>query len=152
MPNAELSGIQRVYILPMSSAFDHYLANRLREVSSIRIVTDPVKADAYLTDRLGASFEDKLKEFEDKAAEATRVRPEPGSDEALKEEAAKAFQLAPRMTSSIGRGKGTVFLVDRQSRNVVWSIYEKPKDMTPRTLDRTAGRVAEAFRKAYLGK
>jgi hypothetical protein len=41
-------------------------------------------------------------------------------------------------TSSFGRGKSTYFLVHRGSRNVVWSIYEKPKSLQPDDLDDTA--------------
>ncbi len=149
--NVELGQIQRVYLMPMTGSFDHYLANRLRSIGSIRVVTDPTKADAYFTDRLGAAFEERLREFDEKAVEESKEKPEPGSDEALKLEAEKAFKLAPKIMGSIGRGKGTIFLVERRTRNIVWSIYEKPKDMQPKTLDKTAEKVAEELKKELGG-
>jgi len=50
-------------------------------------------------------------------------------------------------STSFGRGKGTVFLVDAKTRAVLWSIYEKPKDTQPATLDRTAGRIVESLQR-----
>jgi hypothetical protein len=146
--NAELSQIQRVYVLPMTAGFDQYLVNHLRGVSSMRIVTDPTKADAYFTDRLGASFETKLKEIDERAKEEAAP---PKTEEELAAQK-QGFKFAPPITSSIGRGKGTIFLVERQSRNVVWSIYNKPKDMQPKTLDRVAEKVADAFKKELGGQ
>lgn len=146
--NAELSQIQRVYVLPMTSGFDHYLVNHLRGVSSMRIVTDPTKADAFFTDRLGVSFETKLKDIDEK----TKEQNEPPKTEEELAAQKTGFKFAPPITSSIGRGKGTIFLVERSSRNVVWSIYNKPKDMQPKTLDRVAEKVAEAFKKELSGQ
>ncbi|MDX2269274.1 MAG: hypothetical protein NW208_14295 [Bryobacter sp.] len=148
--NAELGQIQRVYLMPMGNAFDQYLANRLRVVSAIRVVTDPTRADAFFTDRLGQSFEAKLDEIEAKAKEQTEEKTAENAEG--ESEAAKSFKLAPRMTSSISRGKGTVFLVERRSRNVVWSIYEKPKDAQPKTLDKVAEKVAAELKREWEGK
>jgi hypothetical protein len=146
--NAELSQIQRVYVLPMTAGFDQYLVNHLRGVSSMRIVTDPTKADAYFTDRLGVSFENKLKDIEEK----TKEQNEPPKTEEELTAQKSGFKFAPPITSSIGRGKGTIFLVERSSRNVVWSIYNKPKDYQPKTLDRVAEKVADAFKKEATGQ
>jgi hypothetical protein len=43
--------------------------------------------------------------------------------------------------SSFSRGKGTLFLVDAKSKQVVWSIYRKPKNTLPATLDKTAKKI-----------
>lgn len=146
--NAELSQIQRVYVLPMTAGFDQYLVNHLRGVSSMRIVTDPTKADAFFTDRLGVSFETKLKDIDDKSKEESAP---PKTEEELASQK-QGFKLAPPIVSSLGRGKGAIFLVERQSRNVVWSIYNKPKDYQPKTLDRVAEKVASAFKKELSGQ
>jgi hypothetical protein len=151
--NVELAAIQRVYVMPMSSGFDQYLVNRLRGIGNFRVVTDPAKADAYLTDRLGVSFETKLNDIEEKAKEEAEELKRAKSEK--KEEAGTAsesFKLAPPIVGSIGRAKGTYFLVDRQSRHVIWSAYEKPKDYQPKTLDKVAERVAEGLKKELGGK
>lgn len=146
--NAELNQIQRVYVLPMTAGFDQYLVNHLRGLPNLRIVTDPTKADAYFTDRLGVSFETKLKDFDEK----TKEQNEPPKTEEELAAQKQGFKLAPPITSNLGRGKGTIFLVERSSRNVVWSNYNKPKDYQPKTLDRVAEKVADAFKKEATGQ
>src|SRR5690242_4609026 len=49
----------------------------------------------------------------------------------------KTFQDSQPVTSSWARGRGNFFLVDRQSRSVIWSIYERPKNSTPDELAKT---------------
>ena len=44
---------------------------------------------------------------------------------------------------SFNRGQGNFFVVDRNSRNVIWSVYERPKNSTPGELSKTAGRVVK---------
>ena len=135
-----VTSIQTVYILPMANGFDQYLANHLASSGTLRVVTDPQKADAVFTDRIGQAFEAKMDELYTKKAETKK---DPDSlDEADKQ---------VRMTS-FARGKGTLFLVDCKSRNVIWSIYERPKDYTADELDRTAGRVTTQLQKAIKGK
>jgi hypothetical protein len=45
-----------------------------------------------------------------------------------------------------GRGRGTIFLVDVKSRQVLWSAFEKPKNSSPQELDRTAVRVVKLLK------
>jgi len=45
-----------------------------------------------------------------------------------------------------GRGKGNLFIVDRKSRNVLWSIFEPPKDSTPGELSKTAEKVVKRLK------
>lgn len=59
----KLSEVQTIYVLPMSSGMDQYLASRLTRGHILQVVADPAKADALLTDHLGAAFEDSLKEL-----------------------------------------------------------------------------------------
>jgi hypothetical protein len=54
---AGLGDIKTVYLLPMSSGLDQYLAQQLTAEAVLQVVTDPQKADAVLTDHLGESFE-----------------------------------------------------------------------------------------------
>src|SRR5947209_3832532 len=61
--STQLLQVHSVYILPMGSAMDQFIANRLTRFGRIQVVTDPQRADAILTDRLGERFEKKLDEF-----------------------------------------------------------------------------------------
>ena len=61
--NVALKQVQSVYILPMRSGMDQYLANKIVRHGTLLVVTDPQRADAILTDHIGASFERKLDEL-----------------------------------------------------------------------------------------
>src|SRR5215831_4514427 len=52
-----------VYLLPMGNGLDQYLADRLTREGLYTVVTDPTKADAIFTDRIGQSFEQAMKEL-----------------------------------------------------------------------------------------
>lgn len=144
--NAELAQVQTIYLMPMANGFDQYLANRLREITQIRIVTEASKADAIFTDKIGLAFENRLEEMETEAKEKI-TNPDPQQDAV-----SEGMKLAPRVVSSIGRGRGTYFLVDRRSRIVLWSTFSTSKDMQPKTLDKKAEKVAGEFRKDLAGK
>ena len=142
--NPQLKQVNTVYILAMGNGIDQYLANRLAAAGVFQVVTDPQKADAILTDRVGESFENKLNE----------LYPPPPTPEQLKkkEEEAKDNKKGsvdmsggpPKAaTSSFSRAKGNFFLVDRKTRAVLWSVYEPPKDTRPAALTRTAAKVVK---------
>jgi hypothetical protein len=59
----KLSEVQTIYVLPMYSGMDQYLASRLTRGHILQVVADPAKADAILTDHLGAAFEASLKDL-----------------------------------------------------------------------------------------
>ncbi|MGB9610374.1 MAG: hypothetical protein ACPL7M_05325 [Bryobacteraceae bacterium] len=145
----ELLQIRAVYLLPMANGFDQYLANQLTRRSVLQVVADPSLADAILTDRLGRPFEQTLEELypQPKPEEAKPAREE---DEDRERPPGTMDIKAPPLerTSSFGRGKGTIFLVARGSRHVVWSIYARPKRTAPDELDGTARRVASELEKA----
>jgi hypothetical protein len=130
---ADSSGVQTVYLLPMANGLDQYVANRLAASGVFHVTTDPKKADAIFTDKLGEAFEQRLD---------TLLLPpvEKSSKESKAEEKA-----APRV-SSFSRSKGTVFLVDAGTRAVLWSVYEPPKNTSPAELDRTAQRIVGALK------
>lgn len=152
-PHAELSRVQSVYVLPMSSGYHQHLTDQLAKLGLFQIVTDPQRADSVLTDRLGEAFEARLNEFDTEAKRrAAEAAPKPAKDDAKGDGAPPPLELAARpLTSAISRGKGTLFLVDRGSRRVLWSTYRKPKNMLPEELQRNAQRVAETLKKDWSG-
>lgn len=155
LAGADLSGIHSVYVMPMSRGLDQYLANRLTRGHVFQVVTDPKLAQAVFTDRIGAEFEAQLENISappKPAASGKESRPgsksTPSDSKAAKEEGAgssdagsalDALGNAPAAPpSSFGRGKGTVFLVDAKSREVLWSTYQPPKSSSSTDLDHTA--------------
>jgi hypothetical protein len=95
----------------MAGGLDQYLAERMTRDHVMQVVVDPKAADAVLTDRLGDSFEQQL----------DKIHP-PAKDASDKDK--KDSDSRPSFRSSMA--KGTIFLVDAQSRKVLWSDYEKP--------------------------
>jgi hypothetical protein len=139
---AELKQVTNVYILAMGGGMDQYLANQLANAGVFHIVTDPKKADAILTDRLGQGFEKKLDE----------LYPPPPTPEQLekledeKDKKAHGFDMSVGRpsSSSFNSAKGNYFLVNRKSRTVLWSVYEPPaKDSTPGAMTRMAIKIVK---------
>lgn len=134
---ADLHGVKTVYFLPMSGGLDQYLAVRLTSGGFLQVVTDPQKADALFTDHLGDAFEksvDDLYGAVPKTADSNAASP--------------AF-------ARVGGGQhsqGTFFLVDRKTRDVVWSDEESPKGTSPTEMRRIAERVSSRLSKAVKGK
>lgn len=173
---ADLSRVQAVYLLPMGYGLDQYLANRLTAEGVFQVVADPKRADAVLTDQLGAGFERRLEDLlpqEDPEPPAAAASPAaPGAAAPTKEEAAAATAAADRAkkewedermserlkrqglppVSSFSRGKGNVFLVDLKTRRVLWSLYERPKRVLPDDLNRTSARIVDRLKKDLAGK
>jgi type IV secretory pathway VirB10-like protein len=162
----ELKQVNTVYILAMGNGEDQFLANQLASAGVFQVVTDPKKADAILTDRVGEPFEKKLDELypppppppppaavkkdddkdtqkdEDKDAKKDDAKDTKPNDDAKR----RALDLSGggRVTSSsFNRGKGNFFLVDRKSRTVLWSVYEPAKDTTPASLTKVAAKVVK---------
>lgn len=163
-----LAQVKSVYLLPMSRGMDQYLANRLTRNGVLQVVTDPAKADALLTDHLGANFEASVKELYPEAKpEAGPAKPEDvKSEDAKPADAAKdakdekeptpAEKPEARELKSLGgerppvpaRNRGMVFLVKRGTGEVLWSAYNDPAIRRPKDLNRTAGRIASGLKKA----
>jgi hypothetical protein len=140
--NPQLKQVNSVYILGMSSGMDQFLANQFTTMSVFQVVTDPQKADAIVTDRLGEPFESKLKELYPR-----------DSPPAVADDKKNGADLSGgARVSSVGRGRGTFFIVDRKSRTVLWSIYEEPKDSTPSELTKTARRVVQRLKNDLTDK
>jgi hypothetical protein len=156
LSGADLAGVHTVYVLPMSHGLDQYLANILTTEHVFAIVTDPKRADAVLTDHIGAGLEEKLNTMlavppPEKPAPTAGEKSEPNEPAMLAETVNKLDN--PASSASVGHAKGTVFLVDTKSRQVVWSIYELPRDASSKQLDRIASAIVSRLRKDLgLGK
>jgi hypothetical protein len=159
--NPQLHQVKRVYILAMGSGMDQFLANQLTKAGLFEVVTNPKQADAIVTDNVGEAFEKKLDDLyppppKPTAADAP-VATKPAADSGTTVDVgdsttdAKAVKKDPLdgldfsgggfRSSSFGRSKGNIFVVDRNSRIVLWSVYERPKNSTPGELTKTARRV-----------
>ncbi len=142
---AELPAVHSVYLMPMSKALDQYLANRITNEHVFQVVTDPKVADAIFTDRIGEAFEEKLADLKGNPepvapAAATTA---PG---ALPTETANKLSN-PANASTFGRGKGTVFLVDPKTHQVLWSTYQAAKGTGATDLDRTASDIVSRLKR-----
>ena len=135
---ADFHGVKTVYLLPMSGGLDQYLAVRLTNGEILQVVTDPQKADAIFTDHVGETFEKSLDDL-------YGVVPKTSDSDSA---ASSGF-------ARVGggqRSRGTFFLVDRKTRNVVWSDEEAPKGSSPAEMRRIAERVSGRLSKAIKGK
>lgn len=162
--------VHSVYLLPMGHGLDQYLATHLVRKGLFKVVANPALADAILTDAIGQGLESKLDELYPKPEEEPKpaAAPAPGApppseadlEEARREETrrnseramdkARAEWIAQR--STFGRGKGNFYLVDRYSRVVLWSLYERPKNSQPDVLDKTARRIVSELEKQVRPK
>jgi hypothetical protein len=134
--NPQLRQVNTVYILAMSGGMDQYLASSLTSMGVFQVVTDPLKADAIVTDKLGETFEGKLKELYDP----------PPAESKEKDEKNNGFGAGTFRVGSTGRGRGNVFIVDRKSRGVLWSAYDPPKDSSTGEMSKTAQRIAKKLK------
>ena len=134
----DLSGIKTVYMMPMSGGLDQYLAVRLTSNHVIQVVTDPHKADAVFTNRIGANFEQALHDLF-------------AGEKSAEEEKSEAADYRPSM-APLSRSKGSYFLVDHKTRNVIWSTYVTHKNNDASELNRMAGRIVDQLEKDLTPK
>lgn len=145
--NPNLANVKSVYFLPMGAGLDQYLAIRLTEKQLFRVVTDPNQADAIFTDRIGEGFEERLDAL--------------FPDESKKEKAAAAAEdslykndwaLQKPRSASFSRGKGTIFLVDRRTKEVLWSLYSPSKTNRVPDLNNNATAIAKKIEESLKPK
>ncbi len=162
--NPQLHQVKRVYILAMGGGMDQFLANQLTKEGVFEVVTDPKKADAIVTDNVGESFQKKLDDLyppppkPKTEAEATKPAADTGTSLDVGDSSSDAkparkdpldgldFSGGGVRSTSFGRSKGNIFVVDRNSRSVLWSVYERPKNTTPGELTKTAGKVVKQLK------
>jgi hypothetical protein len=160
----ELGSVKSVYFLPMRSGFDQYLANHVTSTGVLQVVTNPENADAIFTDQIGLKFERQLEELyppepepeeEEPAADESEAESE-GEEESTAAEEEEEEEAAPEEEqwvplSSFSRGKGNIFLVGRESRNVIWSTYHPPKDFSAKELNKAAERIIGQLQETLFG-
>lgn len=148
--------VKAVYLLPMAYGLDQYLASKLTSEGVVQVVTDPLKADAVITDKVGQALERKMQDLyapkpeppkeekKDEAKSEKTKKDEAKKDIAKQEETAAQARVG---TSSWGRGRGTVFIVQRATGNVIWSTTARPKDSSAPSVIKLAGQIAARIKK-----
>lgn len=134
-----LGGAKNVFLMPMPGGLDQYLALQLTQGGVLQVVTDPGKADVVFTNRVGEDFQTSLAELDKK------------SDEPQTGKAGEVEFARPNM-KPLSKAKGTVFLVDRKSGDVLWSALEQPKGSSVREMNSAAKRIVEELGKARAKK
>lgn len=135
---AEIGTVKTVYLLPMSSSLDQYLAMHLTSANVLQVVNDPKLADAILCDRVGATLDATLDELYHENQAPKKKDSLDDSDRPV--------------SQPVTRAAGTIFLVDRKTRNVLWSDYDRPKTTSPADLNRAAMKIAIKLSKDVKGK
>ncbi|MBL8212280.1 MAG: hypothetical protein JNK87_16305 [Bryobacterales bacterium] len=145
--NPQLGNVKTVYLLPMMNGFDQYIANQLQQSGLYAVTTDPKSADAVMTDSLGPALERQW-------GKLYPPPPPPADDKDKKDDKGSSTsgnlmknEAEPTPISTFRRGRGNFFLVERSNRGVVWSTFERPKNMTPKELDKTARRIVDQLKK-----
>jgi hypothetical protein len=169
---AELAGVHSVYLLPMSRGLDQFLANRLTNEHMFQVVTDPKLADTVFTDHIGEAFqsqmealyppptpekpakpEEKAKDAKDPKDATEKKERKTGDSSAVGMMTDPVNKLAnPALTGGFGRAKGTVFLVDAKSHQVIWSAFDPPKGSSNTDLDRAASDIVSRIKKDLYPK
>ena len=132
---ADLAAVKTVYLMPMSRGLDQYLAQKLAAVGRFQVSTDPAKADAFFTDRIGSNFEESLTELL-----------EPKSVVEKKDDPAAPTAYTRPAMQPLSRGKGNVFLVDRHTHAVIWSAFAPAKTSDAAELSKIAQQLAEKLK------
>lgn len=147
---ATLSDVQAVYFQPMRNSLDQYLAEQISEQGVFPVVVDPKLASAVLTDRIDAPFLAAMDELfpkpDDKAAQANE------EDTQAEGSIESGAPLKSPVNRSLGRPRGTLFLVDVASRRVLWSTFLKEYQATPNELHKQARQVVERLKKQLGGE
>lgn len=143
--NPDLAEIKTVYLLPMTYSLDQFLAIRLTKGGILQVVTDPNKADAVLSDHIGTGLEEKLKSLygEEKSAD-------PADKDKDKDKDKNSFGGGPMAGGT--RSRGAIFLVDRKTRNVLWSDYVRPKSAQADELSHVADKIVGQLERDKKGK
>jgi len=140
--NAQVSGIKTVYVLPMAGGLDQYLAFQLTSEGVLQVVTDPKKADAIFTDGIGARFEESI----------TELYGAPVDKDKDKAEKAGTTEFAHPAMKPLSGSRGVIFLVNRSTRDVLWSTFERPKNSQPDELKHAAAKIVDRLAKSQKAK
>ncbi len=167
---AEPAAGRTVFLMPMSHGLDQFVANRLTRLHVLQVVTDPTKADTVITDQVGVGFEDRMNDLlpppaKPEVKEEAKAKAEKAAEKAKADgDAAEATGLSSMLGDTVnkasqagtmgvgGRGRGTIFLVDVKSRQVLWSAFDQPKNFNPRELDHAAERIVKRLKEDLTPK
>ena len=134
--------------MPMAHGLEQYLANILTGEHVFVVVTDPKMADAVFTEHVGAALQEKLDTMLAPPAEKSESKDGDKIDAPKGSLVEPANKLSnPASSSAVGRSKGTLFLVGTKSRQVLWSVYDLPKDASSKEMDRIASAIVSRLRK-----
>jgi len=140
----------------MAYGLDQHLAQYLVRLGVFQITTDPKTADAVMTDSIGPGFEVRLRQLYAPPAAAVEASTEDEDAAARvhREEGARAKQQEEwnAIRSTWGRGRGNVYLVDRYSKAVIYTMYAPPKDSSRPQVDKAAKKIAEDLAKIVKPK
>jgi hypothetical protein len=136
---ARLLEVKTVYLLKMARGLHQYLAQRLSSDKTLVVTTDPNRADVLLTDRLGKDFEDEVLALFPPPRPDTRPRSE---EEEENTSAVGEFKGDKMPQSTWGRGRGTIFLVDRTNGDVLWSCYAPSVSSRSEDMQSTASKIS----------
>jgi hypothetical protein len=147
--DVSMRDVKTVYVLKMRSGLDQFLASELTKQGVYTVTADPKEADAILTEAIGEPFETKMREL------YPPPKPEKTKEELEKEKEGGEKSLASAFDgvwqrpggSTWGRGRWTLFLVDRKSQAVIWSTHGQPKNMTVEKLADHAERLVRELKK-----
>jgi hypothetical protein len=130
----------------MSGGLDQYLALQLTSRGVLQVVTDPQKADAIFTDSIGARLEDSLSDLyrADDKARAEKEKSDPGKS--------NLDNFSHPSMRPLSSSRGVVFLVNRATRDVLWSTYERSKGTGPEDLKHAAEKIVQRLAKANKTK
>jgi hypothetical protein len=121
----QYAGPKTVYILPMAAGLDQYVAQWLTKDHIMQVVTDPKAAEVVMTDALGEPFEQKMKQLVPA-----------NSAQKTNDNASHTFHTS--------RGRGTIFIVDAKSHQVLWSDHQQPpRSNSDHDLNRSAEQIAK---------
>ena len=148
-PFAQPAGLHEVYLLPMAGGLDQYLTNWITREKLALVVTDPKAADLVMTDRLGEAFEQKMAQIRPEEKKPEEKKPDDKTDRSGASAGAGA-QAGEHSSFHSTAVRGTLFLVDIKSRQVVWSDHEKPRGISDASLNREAERVAKKLQADFL--
>lgn len=97
--DASLATVQTIYVLPMSSGIDQFIAHQVARHHVYQVTTDPLQADAFLSDFVGASFEMRV----DDLLKTAREKAELAAQEEAKKEQARKEQETSKKTDAKGK-------------------------------------------------
>ena len=154
-----LSDVKTVYLMPMAGGLDQHLAVALTATGTFAVSTDPGAADAVFTDHIGNAFEQSLSELyqseakpEEKAETKSDSKEAKAGAKSAKEEVKSDDGYVRPIASPLSRSKGDIFLVDRKTHVVLWSMYATPKSSQSADLNELAGKIAAKIQKDRKGK